>query len=230
MLCSAPDASAAGVCKLSGGHGGYYYKPSVYPGYDFGGTSSYIVVRPGANCAGQSGIGNFDNAYVMIASNAPDDSPNGGWAQAGFELTNGHPLRWFSQDYATLSSILETKYSKFDITNQIGTRHAFRSFSDISCGCELMYIDSVLWASSSFDAFNNWLKPFSPQYSTEAGNYETDVPGTASAPAAYTGMGVYDELGGNNYPTPCVLSLGDDHPDRWKVSVNGCTAVNFWTG
>lgn len=164
----------------------------------------------------------------MLSANPNAGFYNRGWAQVGFELTSGHSLRWFSQDYLASKNIIETKYSSFSITSTIGLRHTFRPLYLFTCGCMIMEIDSTVWDSSSFSPSSGWLSPYSPQYSAEAGYHEANVPGTASYPTAFTGMGVYYH-NGSNVSVPCVLSL-DLATSRWKQSASSCTAVNFWTG
>lgn len=225
-----PERALAASCLPGGGqgHDGYYYDPSVHPGYSWSGASAFAMVRNGATCSGVTSAQNFSNAYTMISSNPNASYYNTGWAQAGFIHTTGQGLRWFSQDNNNATGVTETRFSMFDISGEIGIRHAFHVFYLLECSCIEMYIDTTLWKSSSFSPYSYWQSPFSPQYSGEGGYANDNVPGAAASPVSMTSMGVYNE-GGRNTLIPCVLSVGDDYPTRWSHHANSCTAVDLWT-
>lgn len=225
IAVGAPQALAASCTATSGGHDGYFYDPSAYPGFSFEGTYSRTVVRDGALCTGISDISNFTNAYVMIAA-SPYSGTNNGWAQVGWERSYVHGLRWFSQYAATAPGILVTKYPTYGVS--LGVNHLFKSEFVTSCLCVVMIVDHTALDSSSFNPYNYWLQPFSPQYEGEAGYYWDNIPGTAAAPTAYSSMGVeYND--GSEGSTPCVLTVEDTHPSRWQLLQNGCQAFNIWT-
>ncbi len=222
-VVSPVSAHAAGACGGSQGSRFNGYYQNGHPEYNWEGSSTYIVVRDGANCSGVTNIGNFTNAWVMIAGSNAND-----WAQVGFERTSGHTLRWFSQ-FNDGRGNLATRYSTFGVTNQIGVRHTFRVLWNATDHHEHATIDTTTWAVSSFDPFANWGPlPWSPQYLEETGYAQTDVPGTAGGKVAYTGMGA-QKLDDSLVSIPCILSGADDVPTRWAHQASGCTGFTAWT-
>jgi hypothetical protein len=223
-LIGTTPAHAAGVCSGVGSNyfNGYYQNGK--PQYQFTGASSYIVVRDGVNCSGASGTGNFTNAWVMIAGPGLQD-----WGQVGFERTAGQTLRWFSQ--FSYDGGLTTRYSTHTVTNQIGVRHAFRVLYYADCRCLRANIDgSVGWFRSSFDPKREWgAQPWSPQFFAETGYLQSDVPGRASTPTAYTALGAQRLSDGRLVGMPCILSAATDNPSRWGRAASSCTAFNVWT-
>jgi hypothetical protein len=223
LIAPAP-AHAAGVCSGVGSNyfDGYYQNGR--PEWQFTGASSYIVVRDGVNCSGVSGVGNFTNSWVMIAGPGPRD-----WGQVGFERTAGYTLRWFSQ--FSYSGGLTTRYSTHTVTNQIGVRHVFQVAWYANCRCLRANIDGTVgWFNSSFDPKRVWgAQPWSPQFLAETGYLQSDVPGRASTPTAYSGMGVQRLDTGRFVSVPCGLSAANDNPTRWGRAPSNCTAFNVWT-
>jgi hypothetical protein len=225
-------AAAAGVC--GGTRGNYFngYFQDGKPNYQFEGSSGYIVVRDGANCTGDTSIGNFSNAWLMIASNL--GAPYNGWGQVGFERTAGFPLRWFSQFYDGYKA-LETRYSTFPVSNQIGVRHTFRVLWYESCLCLRATIDSTTWAESDFNPFaypaeSNWgPQAWSPQFLAEAGYLQSDVPGTPAARTRFSSLGAQRVSDDRLILMPCVLSGTTDNPTRWARQASSCNAFDVWT-
>lgn len=214
-------AQAAGTCGFGGNFFNGYYQ-SGKPTYQHTGASSYVVVRNGALCRGVSGFGNFSNAWVMIAGSGSRD-----WGQVGFELTSGQPLRWFAQ--FSSDEGLSTWYSPFGVTNQIGTRHAFRVLYDPATSRLKATIDAYTVFRSGFDPKTDWGgQPWSPQFFAETGHRESDVPGRPTARTAYSAMGVQRLSDGKLVSIPCILSAATDS-SRWGRQSSGCTAFSVWT-
>jgi hypothetical protein len=224
-------AEAAGTCGTQSNYfDGYYYNPSVWPGYNFEGASGYIVVRNGTLCSGTSGIGNFSNAWLMIAG---WNATGAAWSQVGFERTSGFNLRWFSQHAWNNSSgdHLSTRYSTFSVNSEIGVRHTFRVLWNSGCTCLQAIIDVTTWSNSPFNPFfsSGWGGlPFSPQFSAETGHLATDVPGTAGARTAFTALGAQQYSNDALVPMPCAMSAVTSSP-RWGRAAHGCDAFDVWT-
>lgn len=225
-------AAAAGPCAgIRSNYFDGYYQPGR--NYAYEGASAYMVVRDGKVCTGIRDIGNFTNAWVMIAGNLGADY--NGWGQVGFERTSGFPLRWFSQFYDGYNS-LETRYSTFSVNTQAGVRHAFRTLWNESCRCLQATIDSTTWAVSSFNPFaypaeSNWgPQPWSPQFLAETGYLQADVPGLAASPTRWSAVGVQRVSDDRLQLVPCILSGANDNPTRWKRRASSCTSFDVWTG
>lgn len=227
-------AAAADACQV-GTQSNYfdgYFQVNSEPRYYYEGSSSYIQVRDGAVCPGIRDIGNFTNAWVMIASNI-QGGPYNGWGQVGFERTAGYPMRWFSQFYDGYET-LETRYSTFSVNNQVGTRHAFRVLWTESCLCLRATIDTTTWAESSFNPFSseesNWgPQPWSPQFLAETGYLQADVPGRATTRTRWSAMGAQRVSDDRLELMPCVLSGANDNPTRWARAAQSCTGFEVWT-
>lgn len=112
-----PRASASGTC--SGAQGSKFdgYYQSGHADHPYEGVSAYMVVRDGNRCSGVANIGNFVDAWVMIASQTSQ-----AWAQVGFERSVGDSstsdLRWFSQFNDGKGHVV-TRYSTFTVTTQL---------------------------------------------------------------------------------------------------------------
>lgn len=213
-------AQAAGTCGFRSNYFNGYYQNGK-PQYQFTGASSYIVVRDGRNCSNPY-ADDFTNAWVMIAGPGLSD-----WGQVGFERTYGSTLRWFAQ-FST-ADVLETWYSPFGVTSQIGTRHAFRVLYDPAARRLNANIDTTTVLRSGFDprvewGANNW----TVQYFAETGHTATDVPGRSSTRTAYSAMGVQRRDTGGLMSTPCMLTGATDS-SRWGRSASSCTAFTVWT-
>jgi hypothetical protein len=222
-------ASAAGTCRSRSGNyfDGYYQNGR--PDWTFTGASSYIVVRDGARCAGDTGTRNFSNAWVMIAGSGDRD-----WGQVGFERSalssvSRSNLRWFSQ--FSSADGLATKYSPSSVAAEVGIRHTFRVLYDASCRCLRANIDgSVGWYSSPFDPKADWgPQPWSPQFMAETGYLEADVPGRPGTPTSFSGLGAQRLDNGRLVSMPCILTGANDNPTRWGRSASSCTAFGVWT-
>lgn len=230
-VAPAPPAAAAGTCGTQNNYFDGFFQPGRPD--QFEGASSYIVVRDGTNCTGDTSIGNFTNAWVMIASNITSAQYNG-WGQSGFERTAGYPLRWFSQFYDGYGS-LETRYSTFSVSSQLGVRHAFRVLWYESCRCLRATIDRTTWAESSFNPFaypaeSNWgPQPWSPQFLAETGYRESDVPGGPTTRTRYSGLGGQRVSDDRLILMPCILAGVDDNPAQWGRKAYNCNTFDVWT-
>ncbi|MGI5175886.1 hypothetical protein ACQEVZ_06090 [Dactylosporangium sp. CA-152071] len=224
-------AAAAGTCGTQGNYfDGYYYDPDIWPGYSFEGASGYIVVRDGVLCSGAGGIGNFSNAWLMIAG---WNRTGAAWSQVGFERTSGSPLRWFSQHAWNNSTgdHLSTRYSTFSIASEVGVRHTFRVLWNSACTCLQAIIDVTVWSNSDFNPFfsSGWGGlPFSPQFSGETGHLETDVPGRSGTRTAFTALGAQQYSNDALVPMPCAMNATTSSA-RWGRSASGCDAFSIWT-
>lgn len=237
-LCSAASslafvgvADAAGQCSgLQGNYlDGFQHDNDLYPGYDFEGASGYIVVQNGGLCFGGTpdDIGNFSNAWVMIAAG---NANNSGWAQSGFELNGLGGLKWFSQ-WSPDGYHAETRYSYSQVLNQIGVRHTFRELYQQSCGCIQLYIDSTLWSYTHFNPFGTWSYPFAPVFKGEVGWPLNDMPGTATMKTGFSALGAQEFYGDNLVRMPCTMRGENNYPTRWarEVTAGVCDAFNIYT-
>lgn len=219
-------AQAARACGLEGnyfdGYGG------SRPEWRYEGVSSYIVVRDTFLCTGSGGIGNFGNAWVMIAGSGANE-----WGQVGFERTSGATLRWFSQ-FNDGEMNLDTRYSSFNISSESGVRHTFKVIWWPSCSggsCLRANIDTTGWDSSNWNPYVEWgLMPWDPYYSAETGHRESDVPGNGTNRTVFSGMGVQRYEDDQLESVPCGLTeVYNDNTARWGRATNSCTSVSVWT-
>ncbi|MGI8881245.1 MAG: hypothetical protein ACR2KJ_12230 [Jatrophihabitans sp.] len=186
VVAAQPAASASSACSSSQGSrfDGFAHNPYTHPSYQFEGASAYIVVQTGNVCSGITNIGNFSNAWVMIAA------PTGNaWAQVGFEHTSGFSLRWFAQ-FNDDHGHIATRYSNFSVNSEIGVRHTFRVLWSGDCICEKATIDTTTWLVSTFNPFYEWSpEPWSPQFAGEVGYLEADMPGYSANHTKFTALG-----------------------------------------
>lgn len=184
------------------------------------------MIRSATICTTNSSIGNFSNAWVMIAGYY-----GLGWSQVGWERTYGHPIRWFSQHYG--EGTYATRYSTNSITNELGVRHTFRVLWIQSCVCMRAYIGTTLWASSFFNPFDScslWgPRPFSPQFAGEVGFRESGVPGSPAAPTPLTALGAQRFSDGVVVPMPCTMTSRNDNGTDWGLTASSCDDIEFWT-
>ncbi len=229
QLVSAPGANAATCGSFANRFTGYYHNPDVWPTQDFKGSSGYGVVRTGVLCSGNTGSGNFTNAWVMIAA-----WDGYGWSQVGWERTYGYPYRWFSQHNG--DGTLATRYSTFPVDSEIGVRHTFRVLWSSSCAsnpCVKAYIDTTLWSSSFFNPFDlasDWgPRPFSPQFSGEVGFAQSGVTGTPAAHTILSSLGAQRFSDGLVIPMTCTMNATNNNPADWALTAPACDNIQFWT-
>lgn len=128
-------ASAAGYCSGSAdNHFAGFNQTASTPDYE--GVSTYIVVRNGNTCSGDSTNNNFTTSWAMIAGQG-----KGAYAQVGFIRFAGGTLRWLSE-YSTSGTSFTRTVSTYAVNSEIGVRHIFRVLWSASDARLHMYVDS----------------------------------------------------------------------------------------
>lgn len=156
-----------------------------------------------------------------------------GWGQVGFERTVGFSMRWFAQYNSGYFDGLDTRYSTFPVDGQVGIRHTFRVLWNFSCVCLIATIDTTNWLYSQFNPYSsaeaNWgPQPWSPQFHEESAWTKSYVPGLASTPVLYSGMGAQRYSDDTLELMPCILSGAIDS-SIWRHHAFSCTSFNAWT-
>jgi len=101
------------------------------------------------------------------------------------------------------------------------------------CLCLQATIDAEVWSNSPFNPFataSGWgPRPFSPQFFGEVGYLESDIVGTSSQRAAYTGLGAQRFSDDVLTDMSCTMWGRNDNPNRWSLSPSSCWAFDIWT-
>jgi len=167
------------------------YFDGYYRAYGQGsaeGANAQIVNRYGAVCDTDTSGNNFVATWAMIANNG-----GGGWVQSGYIRWYDHTTVFFSQ----ISKTGDPNFGQFDTkfgTSSLAygdTNHYYEKWVS-SCSCDHSNIDSTTWLSTTFNPFNAWFLPFSPQFSGEAAYKQNDMPGNSSTPTSFTDLHYQD--------------------------------------
>jgi hypothetical protein len=211
---------------------GFYYSPSNHPGYNnMNGASSFITVQRASVCdfkngSPATGLGNFTAEWSMLASNA--DLSNQAYGQSGY-------IRWYGSsnvdfsEYNNDNGIFMTKYLGTALAN--GDQRAYRTRYNSACRCLVLSVNGSTIDTSTFDPYSYFATPFSPEFSAETAYTASDIPGTTSTHAKFSGMGYQDASTGNLYSIPCILSGTPSSwgSPRYHYAANSCTAFDTYT-
>jgi hypothetical protein len=211
---------------------------SVFDGYtnasndpnSYEGTSATIVVRRGAVCDTDTSSGNISIAWTMIASNGG----TGGWAQSGYYRWYGSSIYHFAQFRQTTSSKLYTKIGTTALTAGSAYRYWQQTLYNSTAGQWQIRdnVNSTILLQTNFNTFTAWTTPLSVQFEGETKYAASDVPGSSSAPASFTGMQVQrysDDQWTSTLPALYGPATGQTST-RYKRSSVSNNAFNIWTG
>lgn len=181
-------------------------------------SSSYLTPsQPSSYCAG--GDGRQISAWVMLADSGES------YAQIGLWPTSS-PGQGGYADHVFTQKTVGSSYNGMYITANANLTHryAFQVLYSSTCGCLQMIVDNSVTDRTPYNPFGNWAQPFRPVYAGEAFYREEVIVGRSSSRAKFDALGVQD-LSGNLYPTPCVLS---QLHDAWGVQSSGCRTFYIW--
>ncbi|HEX3797002.1 MAG TPA: hypothetical protein VHV57_21090 [Acidimicrobiales bacterium] len=165
--------------------------PSAYPQSSMpSGSAAYLVTRPGHFCSNAT-QGVLSSAWSMIAGSGP-----GQWAQAGFESASGYrggAYVYFTQyndgnTSNTCNGVCSTWLDPTGTTNDGANNlyyEAYYTFAPCYLGCEALVVNSTVETFTPFSIYgtvpgwSGWSHSL-PEFSGEAYNAATDVPGNGT--------------------------------------------------
>lgn len=182
------------------------------------GTAAVITTRGGTFCTPGSKSDKFYTAWVMMAGS----SSTSGWTQAGFlassTLTGGQAVKdVFAQDRRTTSDAPVTYVGGQTFS---GDAILYASAADWTVGRARSYVGGVLVLESTWNPYTYW-SGSSSQYSSEADDTQTDVPGTVASKTAFTQLAELQGFGSWTHSGINVAFTVNDNPADWKMSPFG---------
>lgn len=225
---AAVPASAQAASYTCGTRSNYFdgrYQDASRTSDRFEGSSAYIVIRSAGLCNTDTDrINNFSNAWSAISGQSVCQV-----AQSGYERGGGNAsFRHFAQIALSCPQIT-TVYGGNLVVSDVGGRHTYRSLFNTGCSCLVSTVDTSTFLMSNFNPYSQWTYPFSAQFLGEVGYRESDVPGSASAHAQFTGIG--GQLSSNHQlvAMPCDLTTKNNNPNVWHLQFNTCENFEIWS-
>lgn len=234
LVALAPPAGAVGTCSSSNsgnffaGYLGYTTPPASWAQTPEG-ASGYIDTRPGHVCSNYVYPYTFDTAWVMVAYQSGNQYAQSGYMYDGRpgHLCNEYFTEYFLNDGTNFHRSLSDGCAP---DNQ---RHPYYVQYTGSAGpyppcCGAMRLNAYgLITVAPFDPWQrSW--SFDPQYFGEVDHTANDVPGSLSAPAYFSGMGIQSVSSGTFVPVPCYLQKAVD-TTRYHATATACDDTAVWT-
>jgi hypothetical protein len=175
---SSAEVFTCGATAPDNYHDGYF---QAYNTQSFEGARADLTTQYGAVCDTHTTMGNFTNAYAMIAS----DLGVNGYGQAGYIRWYNHCTVYFAQQFDG-GTDLQTNYGSSCLTD--GNTHSYINRWNPDCHCLKSNVDSTTFLTSTWNPYDVWVFPFSPQFQGEARYLESDMPGNAANLTLYSSI------------------------------------------
>lgn len=187
------------------------------------GASARITARPGGWCHGSPQLGqSFYSSWSMLRG------PSNAWAQSGFDHAEDGSRVHFAQARNSV-----TVNSNFTLQSaQVGTSYKYWTVADSDCDCLRMYVNSTLLLETQWSPWDEWSKPWTPDYFGEVRDHGDDMPGTNAYKTIFDELKWHD---GGAWQTDPALDDDNDNPDRWGLTPEttfcavGPTCFGIWT-
>lgn len=216
---------------------GYTQHPRDVNEYE--GASAQITARPGLVCESNSnGVVNDSSAWSMIAGGFLGVP---GYSQSGYLRRYGGSIYHFVEFNRTGSSTCYSGCSNWgfyfhlfteDGALSSGSKTTYQQNWNTGCACIQNRIGGVVRASTNFNPFSYWARPFSPQWFGEVKYRESDIPGTSPARADFANLRVQRFSDDQFTATlPLLLQGNDNGPPpagRWWVTGVGSNTFQIY--
>ena len=228
----AGPAQAAGACAgFSNTFSGYETSFSDYPDVITGVRGSIVSRPPTTSCTGDARLYNFAASWVMLYGYAAP-SGNIGWAQAGWMATNWYGGNTLYAGYYGEYDIDGNPYNdvrqmRYDLTFTYGQNIQYAESFNYSTGREDNIVGFTVANSTNFNPLTAWTGA-AAQYSSEASDVNTNVPGSPSAKTSFTNLSVqaYPSTGYTLNAAPLSYTTPVHHGS--SSSASGTTSFTSW--
>lgn len=203
-----------------------------YGGQGVWGANAYQSTRQASYCSGSSGSYNLIAVFTMVQGNPLKIDA---YAQSGYAEVNGSysTMQWYVEykEDNTHNHVRELGPQQTGLSGSpsTGSTHQYTVSYENNYGDMGMWIDPNEVLFTPFNPWGNWPGPWVPQWTGETDDAGDNSPGTTSAHASFTSMGIQTTIG-NSFVAPSGLSVFANNPQCYSGGFvgSGETAFDIW--
>lgn len=228
-LFRASEALANGSCGTSS----IYFDGPYSTQLGVWGERAWLTTRQAPFCTGSGYPSNLITAFSMMQANPAKFN---GYAQSGYMEIQGtySSMQYFAEykkDNTTpFVRVIGPTGTGLGSTPTTGSNHEYSAGYDGSFNDIRIYVDNSEILDSNFNPYGYWPGPWGPQWTGETHDTGDNVPGTSTAHASFTYMGVQTQCWGCAFSTPSGLSLFNNNANCYAGAYGSTdeSAFDIW--